>query len=98
MAVGFLDSNEFSTVGTCTWVAQISRALARHAGVAPDDEHELGEANSVFIDHGPEVECDFGIPFQLDQNIVDTDMSLNLGHYFDFAQSYYPPPHGARGL
>lgn len=40
VAVELLESNDFSTTGVCGWVAQLSRALARHAGVALDTERD----------------------------------------------------------
>ena len=40
VAIELLEFNDFSTTGVCGWVAQLSRALARHAGVAADAEHD----------------------------------------------------------
>lgn len=44
LAIEILDSNDYSTTGVCGWVAQLSRALARHAGVAFDAEQDLRDA------------------------------------------------------
>jgi hypothetical protein len=41
-AIGHLESNDFSTTGVCTWLAQVCHNLARHAGVTFDTDRPPG--------------------------------------------------------
>lgn len=40
----------------------------------------------------PEIQWDFDICALLGQDIPAGETGLDLGHYFDFAQSFFPPP------
>lgn len=39
-AINILESNNMSTTGVCAWVAQLTRDLARYAGISLDDESD----------------------------------------------------------
>lgn len=46
----------------------------------------------------PEIEWDFDISALLGQNIPAGETGLDLGHCFDFAQSFFPPSTGPENL
>jgi hypothetical protein len=51
------------------------------------------------LDHSlPEIEWDFDICALLGQNIPAGETGVDLGHCFDFAQSFFPPPTDPGGL
>lgn len=43
----------------------------------------------------PEPEWDFDVCAFLGQNMPAGETGLDLGGYFDFAQSFFPPPSGS---
>ncbi|KAH3552971.1 hypothetical protein KXW20_001568 [Aspergillus fumigatus] len=93
-AIELLESNDMSTTGICGWVAQLGRELARYAGLALDSgEGDPTDANLTGLDPSlPEIQWDFDICALLGQDIPAGETGLDLGHYFDFAQSFFPPP------
>lgn len=40
-AIELLESNDLSSTGVCGWVANLSRDLARYAGLSLDDDGDL---------------------------------------------------------
>ncbi|GAQ05327.1 hypothetical protein ALT_2648 [Aspergillus lentulus] len=99
-AIELLESNDMSTTGICGWVAQLSRELARYAGLAFDSASaDPTDANFAGLDSSlPEIEWDFDISALLGQNIPAGETGLDLGHCFDFAQSFFPPSTGPESL
>ncbi|RAL08765.1 Zn(II)2Cys6 transcription factor [Aspergillus homomorphus CBS 101889] len=100
IAMALFETNDFSTTGVCGWMAQLVRALARHAGVALNGERETTDANPTLPDPNcaPQLEWDFDISLSMGQNILSGEPGINLGDYFDFAQSsYFPAGPAARG-
>ncbi|UKZ91445.1 uncharacterized protein TrAFT101_006423 [Trichoderma asperellum] len=84
-AVNLLESNNLSTTNVCGWVAQLSRDLARYAGISFDTEVGPADANLTVMDPPPqELEWNFDICALLTQNIPAGETGLDLSHYFDF--------------
>ncbi|GFF57345.1 hypothetical protein IFM46972_10769 [Aspergillus udagawae] len=93
-AIELLQSNDMSTTGICGWVAQLSRDLARYAGLDFDrSEGNPTDSNFTMLDSAlPGIEWDFDICALLGHDIPTGGTGLDLGHCFDFAQTFFPPP------
>ncbi|KAG4430183.1 hypothetical protein IFR05_014342 [Cadophora sp. M221] len=90
-SIELLESNNISSSGICGWVAQLSRGLARYAGLTFDSEADRTETSMTNLDPGlPELDWDFDICALLGQTMPAGQTGLDLGHYFDFSQSFSP--------
>ncbi|CAG7560653.1 unnamed protein product [Fusarium equiseti] len=95
-AIDILESNNMSTTAICAWVAQLTRDIAHYAGIPFDDEGDSANANATMPDlNPPQPEWEFDVSAFLGQNIPAGETGLDLGGYFDFAQSFFPPPLGS---
>ncbi|RSL42466.1 hypothetical protein CEP54_015471 [Fusarium duplospermum] len=93
-AINLLESNDLSTTEVCGWMARLCRSLMRFTGLSLELSANLPDTNNSVVsdvnvlEHG----WDSDVNAFLSQNIPTGETGFDLGGYFDFTRSFFPPP------